>query len=213
MPPYFLGRDELIAGLIIQLTGSHSLALSAEGLPGVGKTALAAALAHHKEVLAHFSDGVLWAGLGPQADVMSALGEWAAVLGVDETQLVTVEQRRQAVRRAIGQRKLLLVLDDAWELDAAEAMRCGGPNCVHLLTSRDKGLARQFAGAGQVISVPTLEDDPAFALLQTIAPEACTADPETARQLAEAVGGLPLAIELLGGYLARPESSIFPAAG
>jgi hypothetical protein len=211
MPPHFLGRDDLVERLVEQLTGGHSLALSAEGLPGVGKTALATALAHHKEVLAHFTDGVLWAGLGRQADVMSALGEWTAVLGLDESQLVEVEQRKQAVKRAIGQRRLLLVIDDAWEMEAAEAMRCGGPNCVHLLTSRDKDLARQFAGAAQVMSVPTLKDKPAFALLKVIAPEACASDPEMARQLAEALGGLPLAIELLGGYLARPESSYFPA--
>jgi tetratricopeptide (TPR) repeat protein len=211
MPPYFVGRDMLVESLVEQLTGGQSLALSAEGLPGVGKTALATALAHHKNVLAHFSDGVLWAGLGRQADVMSALGEWAAVLGLDESQLIEVEQRKKAVQRAIGQRKLLLVIDDAWELDTAEAMRCGGPNCVHLLTSRDKELARAFAGAAQVMSVPTLEDDPAFALLKAIAPEAFTADPGTAQQLALAVGGLPLALELLGGYLARPESSYFPA--
>jgi tetratricopeptide (TPR) repeat protein len=211
MPPHFIGRDLLVEGLVEQLTSGQSLALSAEGLPGVGKTALATALAHHKQVLEHFEDGVLWAGLGQQADVMSALGQWAAVLGLDESQLVEVEQRKQAVRRAIGQRRLLLVIDDAWGLEAAEAMRCGGPNCVHLLTSRDKGLARQFAGTAQVMSVPTLEDDLAFALLKAIAPEAYAADPETARRLAEAVGGLPLAIELLGGYLARPESSYFPA--
>jgi tetratricopeptide (TPR) repeat protein len=210
MPPYFLGRDTLVEGLVEQLTGGQSMALSAEGLPGVGKTALATALAHHKDVLAHFSDGVLWAGLGPKGDVMRALGEWAAVLGLDESELVEVEQRRRAVQQAIGQRKLLLVIDDAWELEAAQAMQCGGPNCVHLLTSRDKGLARQFAGSRHILSVPTLEDDPAFALLQEIAPKACAADPETAQQLAEAVGGLPLALELLGGYLATPESSVFP---
>jgi tetratricopeptide (TPR) repeat protein len=209
MPPHFLGRDELIQSLLTGLTGSESLALSAEGLPGVGKTALAVALAHHRQVLGHFQDGVLWAGLGRQADVMSTLAEWALVLGQDVTHLPTVPERQKAVQRAIGQRRLLLVIDDAWELDAARAMRCGGPHCCHLLTTRDKGLARAFAGAAHTESVPTLADDPAFTLLQTLAPEACQADPEATRQLAQAVGGLPLALELLGGYLAAPERSVF----
>jgi hypothetical protein len=163
LPPHFVGRDALVEQWVKRLTSGSNLTLSADGLPGVGKTALATALAHHRQVLEYFTDGVLWAGLGQQADVMSALGEWAAALRLDESQLVDVEQRKQAIRQAIGQRGLLLVIDDAWQLEAAEAMRCGGPNCVHLLTSRDKGLARQFAGATQVMSVPTLDDDPAFA--------------------------------------------------
>ena len=64
MPNQFVGRDELMSELIHQLTNGHSLALSAEGLPGVGKTTLAIALAYRKETLTHFRDGVLWAGLG-----------------------------------------------------------------------------------------------------------------------------------------------------
>ncbi|MEZ4641775.1 MAG: NB-ARC domain-containing protein [Chloroflexota bacterium] len=194
MPPNFLGRDELIASLIDRLTNGDNLALSAEGQPGVGKTALAVALAHHHEVLAHFQDGILWAGLGKQADVFSVQAEWADALGQDITHLADVAERERVLQRAIGQRRMLLVLDDAWELAAAKALRCGGPHCCHLLTTRDKGLARAFAGATRTAYVPTLDDDPAFALLQKLAPEACQADPQTARQLAQAVDGSPLAL-------------------
>lgn len=43
-----------------------------------------------------------------------------------------------------------------------------------------------------------------------MAPEACAADPGAAHSLAQAVGGLPLALELVGGYLAAPERHYFP---
>ena len=47
-----------------------TLALSAlGGLPGVGKTALAAAIATDPDVQAHFADGILWAGLGKSPDL------------------------------------------------------------------------------------------------------------------------------------------------
>jgi tetratricopeptide (TPR) repeat protein len=210
MPVHFVGRDELIQELIQRLTSGESLALSAEGKPGVGKTTLAVALAHRREVLDHFQDGVLWAGLGLEADVLSTLNTWASALGIDVSGLVDEAARQQAVRDAIGQRRLLLVIDDAWDIQAAARLRCGGPNCCHLLTTRDKGIGRQFAGLEGMQSVPPLADDPAFALLQRLAPEACAADPQAAQALAQSVGGLPLALELLGGYLALPRRSLLP---
>lgn len=209
LPNHFLGRDALVDDLVARLIAGHSPALSAEGLPGVGKTTLAVVLAHHPDILAHFSDGVLWAGLGPTPDVPSQLAAWANALGIDVSDRPTSKARAQAVRNEIGQRRLLLVIDDAWQTDGADLLRCGGPGCSHLLTTRDQAIARRFAGVVQSVSVSTLADDPAFDLLQTLAPEACAADPEAARALARTVDGLPLALALLGGYLAAPERSYF----
>jgi tetratricopeptide (TPR) repeat protein len=209
LPPQFEGRDELLADLIPRLVSGQTMALSAEGLPGVGKTTMAVVLAYHKEVLSHFKDGVLWASLGPTGDPLRLLGEWAEGLGEDVSDLVTVAERQRAVTRLLGQQRLLLVIDDAWNAEAAKALYCGGPHCVYLLTTRDKDIARSFAGAAHVVSVPELAEDPAFTLLQKLAPEACAVDPAAARALTQAVGGLPLALELLGGFLARPEHLAF----
>jgi hypothetical protein len=98
----------------------------------VGKSTLAAVLAYHPSVLAHFTDGVLWAGLGPQGDAMSALTAWGAALGVDVTDQPTPQQRSQAVRNAIGQKRLLLVIDDAWQVEPAQVLACGGPQALPL---------------------------------------------------------------------------------
>jgi len=210
LPAHFLGRDAIVADLSARLTGGGSVALSAEGKPGVGKTTLAVALAHHREVLTHFSDGVLWAGLGPQPDLPSRLARWADALGVDVSDRPTVEARAQAVRDAIGHRKLLLVIDDAWGLEAAEHLRCGGPNCAHLLTSRDQGLAFAFAGRSERVEELTPAD--ALELLRRLAPKAVAVDESQAAGLLAAVGYLPLAVELLGGYLAAGASARFADA-
>ncbi len=210
LPAHFLGRDAIVADLSARLTVGGSVALSAEGKPGVGKTTLAVALAHHRDVLAHFSDGVLWAGLGPQPDLPSRLARWADALGVDVSDRPTVEARAQAVRDAIGHRKLLLVIDDAWQLEAAEHLRCGGPNCAHLLTSRDQGLAFAFAGRSE--RVEELAPADALELLRRLAPKAVAVDEKQAAGLLAAVGYLPLAVELLGGYLAAGASARFAEA-
>ena len=48
-----------------------------------------------------------------------------------------LQARSQVVRNVIGQRRILLVIDDAWHADAAGLLRCGGPGCAHLLTTRN----------------------------------------------------------------------------
>ncbi len=57
-----MGRTSLLQMLKRRLIAGENLALSAlNGLSGVGKTALAAAVVNDPEVQAHFTDGVLWA--------------------------------------------------------------------------------------------------------------------------------------------------------
>src|SRR5215471_2138395 len=83
-----IGRDTLLSELKKQLFNSKKLALSAlDGLPGVGKTTLAVALAHDPTVQEHFSDGVLWAGLGQKANVLLHLGRWGMALGISRHEM------------------------------------------------------------------------------------------------------------------------------
>jgi tetratricopeptide (TPR) repeat protein len=201
LPHHFLGRDELVEDLVNRLCAGETMALSAEGLPGVGKTTLAVALAHHPQILAHFRDGILWAGLGRTPDVASIQATWAEALGVDLRDLIDPYARAQRLTNAIGHRRLLLVLDDVWQWEAADQLRCSAPHVATVLTTRDGAIARRFAGPQQSVNVRVLDPQPAYDLLAALAPEACATDPAAARRLAGLVDGLPLALELLGGYL------------
>lgn len=205
-PEYFVGRDELLEALSMQLMRGQNVAL--QGTAGIGKTTLAVMLAHSHTLLEQFRDGVLWGTLGQEPNVLRVLGRWGKALGADVSHLRRKAERAQAVKDAIGQRRMLLVIDDAWDAEAALSLRVGGPYCTHLLTTRDLAITRRVRA--QAVSVPTLRDELAFDLLKKLAPEACAADPTKAQEVAHSVGGLPLAIELLGGYLAAPEHSLFP---
>ena len=213
LPGHFVDREDVVAQLVdklIRREGDTVPPVSLHGIPGSGKTTLAVAVGHHRAILAHFSDGVLWAGLGLVGDPMVHLAGWGTALGGDISNLADLKQRQAAVRRMIGQKKLLLVIDDVWELEAAGALKVGGPNCAHLLTTRDQIIARQFAGAKNELTVESFDDDKALELLSALAPEVVQSNPEAAQELVRAVGGLPLALELLGGYLSSKEEYLYP---
>ena len=201
------GRGELLDSVVEELISGQAASLSSAGLAGVGLTALAAAIARHPRVREHFADGVLWASLGQspfQPDVLAILAQWAGELGVDISNRADISARSAALKEAIGQRRLLLVIDNASELNHARALQCGGPNCGHLLTTHFRTLARDFAGAEHYRLVSPLDHATAYDLLKQLAPDVCAAEPDLSRAVAVAAGGLPLALKLLSGYLSAP---------
>ncbi|MFL5626258.1 MAG: tetratricopeptide repeat protein [Ktedonobacteraceae bacterium] len=199
-----VGRDGLLAELKQRLCSDRrGTAVVLSGLPGVGKTTLAAALVHDPEIATHFAEGVLWAGLGPTPDVTAQLSRWGSLLGLPSAQaarLKSSEEWVRALRVVIGTRRLLLVIDDAWRIEAALAFKVGGPNCSYLLTTRFPPLALQFAPEGAT-TVGELSEEEGVALLTQLVPEMVTIDPASARLLVRVVGGLPLALTIAGSYL------------
>ena len=95
LPPLgsLVGRDELLEKLKFRLLDDKNAPLAAlNGLPGVGKTALAAELVRDAEMKRAFRGGVLWAGLGPKPNIVGLLGRWGTLLGLEAVQ--TVERSR-----------------------------------------------------------------------------------------------------------------------
>lgn len=199
-----IGRDQLFAQLKARLSGKAGPALAAlNGLPGVGKTALAVSLAHDSEIQQHFSAGVLWACLGPDADLLGELKRWATLLGIEESTILhaeSVEDWTRAIHARIGSRSMLLVIDDAWTCQEALAFKIGGPNCAYLLTTRIPAVALYFGGAG-AIAVKTLDEKQSLALLARFVPTIVEQAPAETRALARLAGGLPLALQLMGMHL------------
>ncbi|TMD85173.1 MAG: hypothetical protein E6I79_13945, partial [Chloroflexi bacterium] len=110
-PVGLVGREDLLQKLKERLYAGEHVVLSAiNGLPGVGKTALAVELVHNREVRAYFRDGVLWAGLGPVPNVTGLLGRWGTLLGVTPDHR-NIEGWQKAITTAIGERRMLLVID------------------------------------------------------------------------------------------------------
>ncbi len=205
-----LGRD----GLLLQvkqrlLEDNHPALMALNGLPGIGKTTLAVALAKDRQVQAHFCDGILWAGLGPQPNVLGQLARWGVLLGIKPADVENVnnwEDWGRALQASIGSRRLLLVIDDAWSVKDARTFQVGGPQCVHLLTTRLPRVAFAVAQQGAIV-VPELQETDGLALLARYVSQLVQQDPQDARTLVRAVGSLPLALTLMGKYLAAQVST------
>jgi tetratricopeptide (TPR) repeat protein len=205
-PRVFIGRDEVLRELIAALKlgeeGAGPIALTAlKGMGGIGKTTLAAALANHSEVETALSEGTLWAGLGPEPEVMSLLAEWGAQLGEDFAQFDSPETRSRRLSTLLHDKKALLIVDDVWQAEAARYFLVGGSRCRSLITTRDNEIARNL-DVHKVIGVETLTNAASLNLLRELAPKAVAADEKAANELATVLDGLPLALKLAGQMLA-----------
>ena len=134
------------------------------------------------------------------------LARWGALLGIKPSDVENVTNREdwgRALQASIGNRRFLLVIDDAWSVKHALALQIDGPRCAHLLTTRSPQVASAFALAQQrTIIVPELQETYGLALLARYVPQLVQEDPKDARLLVRAVGSLPLALTLMGKYLA-----------
>lgn len=200
-----VGRGELLDHLREKLCGyQEGGILALTGMPGVGKSALAVALVHDVKIKERFYEGILWVDAGPQPDVLSVLSHWGTLLGVELPRSgdgSVSDAWLPHLRKAIGTRRLLIILDNVWRLaDAIVLLHAGGPYCTYLITTRSINIALYTAGE-QMLTVPELSTEDGLCLLARLVPAVVEAEPQRSRRLVQLVGGLPLALMLIGQYL------------
>jgi tetratricopeptide (TPR) repeat protein/transcriptional regulator with XRE-family HTH domain len=203
-----IGRHTELAVLGARLTTEKSLPYVALlGIPGVGKTTLAMAIAHDDAIREHFVDGVLWARLGEAPQISHQLMRWGSLLGASLaslTQATSESDLKQVLHEAVGERRLLLVIDDAWSFDDAQALFIGGTNCAVFVTTRWPRIALEVGGR-DILVVRELDHAWSIDLLHSVAPilTTITTQQVTALEhsLVDWVGGLPLALTLIGRHL------------
>ena len=203
----FVGREAVLTQ-VLQTLCAHRVAYLV-GMTGVGKSSLAVHVANSESTQFKYDEGVLWGGLGPQPDTSRVLTEWANALNLAEIPEEQPERRRERVRNAIGDRRMLLVLDDAWTLEAIEKLDLRGPKCGLLVTARDLRVTRG-AQPLTVFDIPPLDAVASWELLSQLAQHAADEDQPALRNLSQATGGNALALTLVGNYLASPEYSFLP---
>jgi tetratricopeptide (TPR) repeat protein len=175
--------------------------LLVEGMPGVGKTALAQELAHR--MAPDFRDGQLYANLGfaggrrPPADV---LHDFLAAFGVMGHELpMDITERVKLFRSLTVGKRVLVVLDAARGYDQIRPLLPTGEHCAVIVTSRSS-IGPALGVVAHVLDPPDTTD--ALDILTAFS----LADPiEAAVEAAEVVdyaGALPLALRSAGEQIA-----------
>ena len=202
LPALFVGREGALHELRDRL-GCGGKLVVIRGWPGVGKSTAAIALAHDACAQETFPDGVLWASLGQEPILVSELVNWGRMLGSDRTWAVqSVKEASGLVRSLLHSRRMLLIVDDVWMAEHAEAFRVAGQFCTTVITTRVPRVAEAVAPDPDAIYLlPVLSEDSSVDLLRRLAPSVVAEHPEQCRELAREVQGLPLALQVAGRLL------------
>ncbi|WP_250565855.1 caspase family protein, partial [Adonisia turfae] len=142
LPDHFVERPEhqreVKQQLLCEETKVGTLVVSAiYGLGGIGKSVLASKLAHDKEIQCRFSDGILWATLGQNPDILPLLSGWIQALGDHDYKPTAIESASNHLRTLLYDKHILLVVDDVWNPAHLDPFRVGGGGCCVLVTTRE----------------------------------------------------------------------------
>lgn len=203
LPYYFVERPEHQNAVKKLLLGTPkhpgTLVVSAIlGLGGIGKSVLAVKLAHDPEVLSRFHDGVLWATLGQQPDILAFLSSWIQSLGDHNYKPITPTAASAHLRTLLADKRMLLVVDDVWHPQHAELFRVGSSDCCVLITTREARIPQ-----AEGYSLDVMSPDQALELITNMLSTPLSEEEQVqAQTFAKRVGYLPLALELTASQIA-----------
>ena len=199
----FVGRDKELASLTGEHGGIPGIAVI-EGMPGVGKTALAVRAA--RLVSGQYPDGTLYLNLhshdpgSPSLDPAEALHRLLQMLSVPAAQIPETVGERTALWRAhLSRRRAVVILDDAAGHDQLGPLLPATSRCLILITTR-----RRLPGlGGRTLTLDVLPVDEATTLFRRILGESRAADADQIAAAMALSGRLPLAIQLTASRIAQ----------
>ncbi|MFK0113874.1 BTAD domain-containing putative transcriptional regulator [Streptomyces sp. NPDC091217] len=205
--PYFTGRDEQLARLDALRSGRSTGVCVLVGAAGVGKTALAVHWAHRARD--HFPDGQLFVdlrGYSPEGAPLrpaEALVRFLLALGVASERIPgTSEAAADLYRTLTAGRRMLVVLDNAVDVDQVRPLLPGGPGCLVLVTSRNRLAGLAVRDGAHRLSVDVFgAEESRLLLVRTLGKARVEAEPEAAAELADICGHLPLALRISAANL------------
>jgi NB-ARC domain/SEFIR domain len=201
LPPHYLPREEVLTGLKQKLlSGEASIAITGQsqavgvrGMGGIGKSVLAAALARDREVRQAFPDGIYWLTLGQKPDLLDLQNQLLRQLTGSKETLTTEQEAKDALREALQGRPALVVVDDAWTLDAADVFPMTAPPSRLLITTRNNEVLVGLGAEEHRVDVLSPRDALKM-LAKWVGEKSPDKLPPEAAEVAKECGYLPLAL-------------------
>jgi DNA-binding SARP family transcriptional activator len=218
--PTFAGRGAELASLDALLPAAARAAaviISAlSGTAGVGKTALAVHWAHR--VSERFPDGQLYVNLQGFAPGGSALEPSEAVRGFLEAFGVPVARipadlpgQAGLYRSVLAGKRVLVVLDNARDVEQARPLLPGSPGCLAIVTSRNHLTGLVATEGAYPLTLDLLPAADARDLLtRRLGPARVASEPEAVDDIIACCARLPLALTIAAARAAISPS--FPLA-
>lgn len=211
--PVFAGRRRELARLDMLRAddGESSAAVTIaviDGMAGMGKTALAVHWAC--QVAGQFPDGQLYVnlrGFDPVGAPMTpgeALRGFLEALGVAPQRIPDdLDAQASLYRSMLRGRRILLLLDNAYDLTQVRPLLPGSPGCLVIVTSRNRLLGLVTAHGARGVTLEALPTEEARETLAArLGAARFTAEPHALEEILDYCAGLPLALAVVAARAA-----------
>jgi tetratricopeptide (TPR) repeat protein/transcriptional regulator with XRE-family HTH domain len=191
-----------------------------DGTAGIGKTALAVHWAHR--VADRFPDGQLYANLrgftptGTPTRPEEAVRGFLDALGIPSHRIPAgLDAQVMLYRSRLAGKKVLVVLDNARDVDQVRPLLPGAPGCAVVVTSRNRLTPLVAAEGAHPINLGVLSPEEARSLLvHRLGPARVAAEPDAVEAIVSACARLPLALAIVAARaVMEPELSLAALAG
>ena len=205
LPDYYIQRDQLLEAIVSKLTEDDSTptvgtTVTITGVGGVGKSTLAKALCHDLRLRNYFLDGFLVIRLGPiPLSPAIKLGQLYHQL-TNKTDVGNQSFFTDKLQNLVANHlhKLLVIIDDVWEVSDALVYTQVFNGCKIVMTIRRKD-TNELIPSTMFINVEPMSEEEAIKLLTYNLPKQVPVD--DANYLVQNMNYFPMLLDLVGSQL------------
>jgi tetratricopeptide (TPR) repeat protein len=195
--PFFVGRKEQLEQVCQDLIASQVLQI--RGLGGIGKTALAIEAGH--KIKDSFPNGVVWLFAPDYNTIELFLNKLATLFEIEIAHQTALEAKKEAIQKALAQKKALLILDNVEDVNMAEDMISILPSFSVLITSRPNIPILKRIVCRNLDVLPWQESIQLFVRISEINLSSSEKKQKLKPLCEDILGNFPLAIELAAKLL------------